>query len=246
MFDVALLMYRHYLAEHDYWLKKRQYEAELKIYEDAGDTQQKRMLKDQLAQLEIQWKTTSATLKFNIAAAALLMTGFTASLIFATPVAAVAFYFVCTIAVAMYLTADIYGKYKEKSLNLAQLRDDRYHLMQQESPSALELRKHDELIAGALLEVNTARNNFIIGMTKNMIMPLLIVATFAVCWQAALVLIVAYIGYECLKGYFKKDASKDVAALPPPQSPEAANDDSDDSDDEQRLLTVAHTGSRPR
>jgi hypothetical protein len=196
-FDVSLLIYRLHLAEQEYMLKKAQYLNEKRDYEvllqamtlsieDRNKYQERcKMLDEQMSQLELSWQTTRATFWFNIAAAALLMGGFSAAFVFVAPAAIAACYFVCIIAVAMYISADIYGAYKEKSL-----------ILQQQ-----ELDGGDT--TNALLAMQTARNEFIMAMVKNIAMPLLIVTVFAICWQASLIVAAVYIGYECTRGYFK-------------------------------------------
>ena len=202
VFDVSLLLYRRHLAEQEYKLKRAQYEGEKIHYNalmskpEATLDEMKRyqkhynMLEEQIKQLDITWQTTCAKNAFNVAAAAMLMGGFSASLLMALPAAVTVSYFVCTIAVAMYLTADIYGNYKEKSLIFEQC--------ERESRKGIQ----------ALQEVEAARNDFIFAMVKNTVMPLLIVTTFAVCWEAALLLSALYIGYENCSGYFKKPSQK--------------------------------------
>ena len=212
-FDMCLLLYRRQLAEKEYLVKQSQYLEEKKQYqglmqhpqvshEDLMKYQKHGLLLDQqLIQLEINWKKTSATFLFNAAGAALLMGGFSASLLLAAAPAAVAVcYLLCTLAVAMYLSGDMYGKYKEKSLILKQ-----YQL---ENSSALVLNKAQQ-------NYNQARTDFIMAMVKNTVMPLLIVTAIAVCWQAAIVIAAVYIGYECLRGYFTQK-NKEQPALPPP------------------------------
>ena len=197
LFDVSLLIWRRNLAEREYLFKKDQYEHEKTNYETlrqgnlisrANYNKHCKMLDEQLIQLEINWQATSATYLFNVAAAVLLAAGFSASMLLTMPAGVVACYFICTIAVAMYLTADVYGKYKEKSLIL--------ELQELDTPER----------ASALRNMDDARNDFIIAMTKTITMPLLMVATFAACWQAALLLTAVYIGYECMHGYFKDES----------------------------------------
>jgi hypothetical protein len=218
-FDAALLLYRHRLAEKEYLYKKAQYLGEKKNHEalmngvslsieDMKNHQKHcNMLDEQLEELERHWKATSATFLFNVAAAVLLFCGFSASLLLGSVAAPICF-LICTIAVAMYLSDGVYKKYKEKSL-----------LLQKQ-----ELDNGDT--SHALLELQSARNDFIISMLKNIIVPMLIVTVFAVCWEAALLLTVIYVGYECTKGYFNKKAPP-IAVLnsdeaPPLLSPIAA------------------------
>lgn len=199
IFDVSLLLARRCLAEREYTRKKEQYEYELNNYNTLApqaltpeDEAKRKMLNEQLVQLEINWRATRATYLFNIGAALLLMAGFSASMLLATPAAIVACYFVCTVAVAMYLTADIFGKYIEKSL-------------------ILELQKFSDKNEQnlALNTMLSAKYEFGFAMAKTIIMPLLIVTAFAVCWQAALLLTALYISYECTRGYLKNEPPED-------------------------------------
>ncbi|WP_133128081.1 hypothetical protein [Legionella nagasakiensis] len=193
LFDVSLLFYRRWLAEQDYLLKKEQYLHEKASYAD--DRERCQLLDEQLAELDIHWQATNTTYWFNISAAVLLMTGFSASLLLASPVAVPACFFVCVIGIAMYISADAYGKYHEKSL-----------LLQRAEQTGKDS-------SHALHEMEEARSAFMMSMVKNTVMPLLIMATFAVSWPAAIVLTVLFIGYECGKGYFNQPSKP---ALPSP------------------------------
>ncbi len=216
-FDISLLLYRHYLAKQEYLEKKAQYLFEKSNYEtlmgattlSAADLRKYQaycqMLDEQLKELEISWKKTSATLSFNIAAAVFLFSGFSGTLLLANPVGMTLSFLVCTIAIAMYLSADMYGIYREKAERLNQC--------------ALEGKD----TSMALLEYQAARNDFILTMTKNIIMPLLIMTIFAVCWEAAVVLTAVYIGYECTKGYFNSPPK--LETLEPPLAGESAEND---------------------
>lgn len=237
VFDVALLLHRYHLAEREYSFKKAQYDLELLYYkaekakaeaasnaEDAKYYQdQENMLGRQLAQLEIQRKTKQAALMFNIAAAVLLMAGFSASLMLTgIPAAVTVCYLVCTIAVAMYITADIYGKYRQKALMLQKLKEDT-------SATIEEMEK-------VRSDMYKARNELIIGMAKNIVMPLLIITLFVVCWEAAVVLTALYIGYELCKGYFKKPES---GTSPRRGDGEATNKDGDNHQENPVVLIAS-------
>ncbi len=201
LFDVALLVYRRQLEEHHYFIKKSQYLSDKKYYEEQlalairdqrVDLQKQylahcQMLDAELLQLNQNWTATSSTYLFNVAAAAVLLCGFSASLLLTGPAGIAVSFIVCTIAVAMYLSADKYGKFKGSSLAL--------HQCQLEASDK-------ETLAGARKEFLTARNNFIVALFKNTFMPMLLVTTFAVCWPAALVLTALYVGYESTVGYF--------------------------------------------
>lgn len=99
-FDVCMTLYKCHLAKQEYLSKKAQYEQEMEEYLMHPEkfpymTPEDRlvhvdMLRMQLKELEIDWRTKEATFYFVAAAAALLMLGFTASLLFTGPGIAVA------------------------------------------------------------------------------------------------------------------------------------------------------------
>jgi hypothetical protein len=207
VFDVSLLLYRRHCAYKEYVQVRDQYEYEkgvltsaiLKNVMSSEQCIQYKVLDDQLIQLNIEWETTNQTLLFNVAAATLLLAGFSASMLLAASATSVALcYMVCTIAVAMYITADIYGEYQGASLQFQQSGWEIQYLQKQEHISK-EQTDHLNLLEQKAL---TARNDFIIAMVKNTVMPLLIVATFAASIEAGFILAIAYVGYECTHGYF--------------------------------------------
>ncbi|STX30242.1 coiled-coil protein [Legionella beliardensis] len=218
VFDVALMLWRHHLAKQDYLLKKAEYEADLKHYKQlldeaikSHDEQKIALLQAQCdlteelqKELEIKWQATSATLYFNTSAALLLAAGFSASMIVGSPVLIPVAYAACTIAVAMYLSASAYNEYKEKELRFTQ---------------AQVSNASSEDIAKARKEYEAARNEFIFTMVKNIVLPSLMVATFAICWEAALVLAAVYLTYEVWRAY-QKHAEKQAQAQLPQQSDE--------------------------
>ncbi|MBN9228696.1 MULTISPECIES: hypothetical protein [Legionella] len=198
-FDVCMTLYKCHLAKQEYLTKKEQYDNELRElkkhpekFKGLDIEQHKKMLELQLKELEIGWQTKQATFYFTAAAAALLMLGFTASLLFTGPGIAVACFFVCTLAVAMYLSSDAYSKLQEKSLRL----DD--------------AKSTGKDLQFALKEYEAAYNDFIFTMVKNTVMPTLIIATFAVCWPAAIVLTALYLGYEIYHAYDQHKSKKEA------------------------------------
>ncbi|CAM2738872.1 coiled-coil protein [Legionella steigerwaltii] len=204
-FDVCLTLYKCHLAKQEYLLKKEQYETELREYtlhpekfQGMDIKRHKEMLELQLNELEINWQTKEGTFYFNAAAASLLMIGFSASLLLTGPGIPVACFFVCTLAVAMYLSSDSYSKLHEKSLRLDEAKNTRKDLQL------------------ALNEYEAARNDFIFTMIKNTVMPTLLIATFAVCWPAAIALTVVYLGYEIYHAHDQHNSTKAPLALEGP------------------------------
>jgi hypothetical protein len=213
-FDVCMTLYKCHLAKQEYLDKKGQYYQEIAGYvqkiddyanhpeQFQGMTEKERlekiamlnkhvdMLNKQIAELEIDWRTKEATFYFVAAAATLLMLGFSAALLFTPPGMIVASFFACVVATAMYLSAGAYSKYQEKSLRLEQAQVDDRDV--------------------ALKEYETARNDFIFSMAKNIFMPTLFIATFAVCWPAAVALTALYIGYALYQAYNQHSGKKEI------------------------------------
>lgn len=192
VFDASLLIYRRSLEKADYLCKK----AQLLHDKREAPAAQHSMLDEQLAQLERDWQTTSATYWFNVAAAMLMLSGFSASLLLASSISAPVCFFIVTIAVAMYISADSYGKYYQND-----------QMLQRD-----EVENKDTRVS--LVNMQAARRDFMLAMAKNTFMPMLLLTTLAISWPAALVLTALYIGYESGKGYLQQgDAGQ---ALPPP------------------------------
>lgn len=203
-FDVSMLLYKLHLAKQEYLVKKAQYLQEIKYYTNATSSkefsaeerlQHLALLNQQLAELEINWQTKNATFCFAAAAAALLMFGFSAALIFSPPGIIVASFFICHVGIAMYFSTGAYGKYTEKSLYLQQA----------------ELG--DEDLAVARKEFEIARNDFIFTMVKNTLIPMVLITTFAICWPAAVALTAVYLGYELYHAFDQHNGNKEVKQL---------------------------------
>lgn len=203
-FDVCMALYKCNLAKQEYLVKKAQYLQEIEDYNNPEKfkkmTAEQRllhieMLNKQLRELEINYKTQEATFYFVAAAAALLMMGFTASMLVSPPVLVVGCFFVCTLAVAMYLSTGAYSKYMEKSLYLE------------------EAQLTGKNLPVALKEYEAARNDFIFTMVKNTVMPMVLITTFAICWPAAIVLTAMYVGYEVFHAYNQHSDAKAAKQL---------------------------------
>jgi hypothetical protein len=216
VFDVAMALYKCNLAKQEYLTKKAQYIAERNEYNDPErfkklSPEQRRvhieMLDEQLTALKIDWQTKEATCYFVAAAAALLMLGFTASMLLSPAVMVGGCYFVCTVAVAMYLSSEAYSKYQERRLHLEEA----------------QLIGKNLLVAQR--EFEAARNDFIFTMIKNTVMPLVLISTFAICWPAAVVLTAMYVGYELYHAYDQHSESKAIKQLAL-AGPQEENDES--------------------
>lgn len=204
LFDVGMALYKRELAKKEYLTKKAQYLEEIAQYNDPkycawANAEQRlahiKLLNQQIIELELDWHTTKATFNFVASAAALLMAGFTLSLIVANPVLIPVCFFLSTVAAAMYLSAGSYAQYENKSLKLEQA---------QLTGSQVPMCKK---------EYELARNDFIVTMTKNTVAPLVLITTYAICWPAALALTAVYLGYELVHAYSQHEGKKAVKGL---------------------------------
>ena len=202
VFDVAVLLYARGLAEQDYLGKKSQYMTEIKQHREAlagvVDSSEVKtlierlnVLEEQLATHERNWQVTNAKFWFNTSAAVMLMGGFSAALLLSIPAAVSASFFVGTIAISMYVTADNYAAYKEKSFLLQEV----------------ELTGEDT--TEAKLAKQSAQYDFQLAMAKNTLIPAMLMATLAVSMPAALLLTAAYLTYE-----WSKDCIPEQKTLP--------------------------------
>lgn len=224
-FDVSLLIYRRHLAKKEYLLKKAQYTSDQQFFDDqfnAGKISNEtylnhcKMLREQQNQLKISWDAMNSNLLCQVTAAVLLLTGFSAALVFATPAGVTVGFIICSIAAATYLSSDLYGAYKEKAMVLQQC----------------ELENiQGEKLKEAQTQLTTARNAFILAMVKNTVIPAMIVTLFAVSWPAALLFTALYIAYE--SGYFK------LPTKPKKEDPIVVNKDTTDEPiDSSPMLTA--------
>jgi hypothetical protein len=202
VFDMLLLLWSRHLLQEEYLVKKSQYTCEIVGLEEllrrdlSKEERQKHdnqleFVKAQAAQLELGWQKTNAAFQYSIGAALVFTAGFTAAFLFTVPAATVACYFVCTIAVAMYMTADAYGVYRQKAYVLEQT----------------ELAQTDPKNAQA--ELATARKAFISSMFKHTFIPLAVVTLYATCWPAAIALTVLYLGYGAYQHQQKASKQKE-------------------------------------
>ncbi len=102
VFDVAMILYKRSLAKEEYLIKRSQYLQEIQEYSVPGrfnflsstaKATHIEVLFQQLTEHDLSWQAKEAAYYFNAAAAALLLTGFTAFLIIGSPLIVVGCYF---------------------------------------------------------------------------------------------------------------------------------------------------------
>ena len=168
-------------------------EKEYKEYQDdIARLEKQKQLNDELLavtikaqqELRISWETKNSTHCFNALAAALFVAGFSATFLFAAPVVAVVGYAACMVAVAMYLSSGAYGDYKEKSLRFYDAEGNYDNARGGLTRPGLELIQAKN---NSLQALQAARKEFWLTMARNVVIPTLMLALLAACWQAAVV-----------------------------------------------------------
>ncbi len=187
-YDVLMVLVRYKEAKNDYEIQKAQYTSKLKSLRDETA---KAMCRRQLDELEISWNTKKSTYMFAATAAALLLTGFTASMLITLPMVNIAFFFLCTVAISMYLTRSTYADYKEKKLRLSLFKE--------------KDKVYGHLVKEADADYRKARNEFIFQMAEHTIVPTILLTTYALYFPVAIALTVLYLGYKIAAHYSCKN-----------------------------------------
>lgn len=200
-FDVCMALYQMFWAREEHLIKKAQLEKEIAIYKGSQALTADVLLnivvlEAQLKELNTSWEVQQSGFYFQAAAAALLMAGFTASFLLTSPVLVMGSYFICVIGVAMYLSGKAYSQYREKAQYL-------------ENHPEFDLYTPSQ----ALKEYEIARREFIFTMTKNTIVPIVLITVFAIYWPAAIVLTAVYLGAEAIHAYCQHTAANNAKQL---------------------------------
>lgn len=226
MFDIMLIMCRLLVARKRFLDKEKQYLDEIihhrRLLAQEEDNSQAKVDLDiaerKLNDLRLTFATESYTYMFNAFAATLLFAGFTASL-FVTPLGAlVACYAVCTLTAGLYLSGDAFSEWREKSVRLDNAKQQlELNRTKEGTREYVHLSNTMKLLDKEYIQ---ARNDFIWTIAKNTIIPALTIAVFAVCWQAALVLVVGYLAYELYNAKQKKTVQEAIEAPVPEEKEE--------------------------
>jgi hypothetical protein len=203
LFDLSLLLWLWQLEEKKFKQKKQEFDIQINALTAKKSLSEEesnalKILIQQQRFLELDHKTSNASFQMNCAAAFLLMSGFAVGFVVATPLASVASFMVCVLAVSFYWSSSSYKTmmYNKERLQLIETSGGDYQ--------------------AALKEYNQSRNQFAINLIKYAVMPTLLMGVMVVCWQAALALIVAYGVYECAQQLSaKKDSVPEAQMLCP-------------------------------
>jgi hypothetical protein len=128
---------------------------------------------NQLRQLESDTEKTRALLQFCLMAAFIMVASFSAAILLAPPALVPVCFFICNIAIAMYLSCEQFGVYRQKCM-----------IQQQEPNQSLQQ------------DVDNAWFDLQQTMLKNTLMPFVIIGAFTLNVPLAIGLTLAYIAYE--------------------------------------------------
>lgn len=142
-----------------------------------------RLLLDQVRHQDQAWFTKWNAMLFNLAAALVVVAGFSGALFGGGPIVVALCFFLCTIGVSMYLSSGKWGAYvNEANMASRVLVDD----LSSNNDAALD----------------QAWFEFEWSLGMSIAMPVVIVGLFTVCWPAGLSVGLAYFSLEFLKHYY--------------------------------------------
>ena len=172
VFDIFWLNYLLIQVDADYAIKRN----ELNAYK-ATCTENSAawlMTEEQLQQLERSAEKDRMELMFYLVAACIFESGLLAAFILAPPALMPVCLLICNVAIAMYLSGDKYGVYREKCI------------ISEQEPENIK----------ALSDINDAWDDLTGTMLKNTVMPFIFLSAFTVSVPAATLLTLAYIAHE--------------------------------------------------
>ena len=186
------------------------------------------LVNQQRREIEYNWQVDQSKILFNAAAALLFAIGYSAALIFASPIVVTVSYFVCVVSVAMYLSGGAYGAKEQKAFALTEA-SLQLETARRVQPAGLDanalqnyLQPYHDRENKAQREYEKVKSDFYYKLTRNIVIPTLKLATLAVCWQAALVLVVLYTSYEIYKYYKNHQEQQAELAQEPALAPATA------------------------
>lgn len=231
VFDVFFGLYRRHLAKMEYESKKSEYQGlleDIRIKLNVDDFSlitreqliaQQNLLLAQLEELERGWSVQNARLYFYISAAVVFAVGYGASFLITSAFAAPIGLFICSVAISMYLSEAAYGTYYEKGLLIEQKEKQLKGLdsldQNEQEALTLELKQMKK-------ELNQARLDLALSLTKNAVMPLVMMGALAISWEAAIIVAALFITFEVGKVVYSKYFKASPPALLP--APEEAPD----------------------
>lgn len=202
LFDVLVLTFQWFAVERpQFEMNKARLDEEKKYldeelqeaqWEGTSEVEIRKRLainKKEKDALEINRIQASAAMGFNILAASLLVVGFTASMFFSGGMALPIMYAVVLLGCGFYHCANGFGKLVAAQAKVQQVHENK--------GTKAEEKEAKEARTKALKEFGKT-------LVKHIVIPGLVIAVCAVCWQAALAIVLAYAAFMLIgKGLSK-------------------------------------------
>lgn len=187
VFDMVWLSYSLYRTDEDYTLKRKEYiEYRDALDKNAADYQTHVDLENEkLDKLALEHEKARAAVVFNLVAGGIFFSSLAVVFLFSPPAFVPVCFLMANLAIAMFLSADKYGVYKEKNM-----------LIKQQQDNGLTVT------TDAKKDVQKAWDDLCFTVTKNTVVPLVIMGAFTVSFPAAILLTLTYFAYEC--GYLTR------------------------------------------
>ena len=193
LFDFGLVVFQFVFKWREYRSKLAQYreelsgiDARLSVWqpdeERVADLAARALLDAQIKEHELKWKVQRDTYAFNALAAMVFLGAYTVSVLFSGPLIGIVSYFFCVVAVAIYLSEGAFEKYDE-----AKRRENILKQLLDVTVNQLSAAHHARSVA---------RNDLIISLINKTVIPTLMIALLAICWEAAVIVAVAYLIFE--------------------------------------------------
>lgn len=212
LFDLGLVVFQFVFKWREYRAKSAQYAAEIAVIDArlsvdqtpearAADLAAKAILDAQDKEHELKWKAQRDTYAFNALAAMVFFGAYTVSVLFSGPLIGIVAYFFCVIAVAIYLSDEKFGKYDE-----AKRRENILKQSVDVTIDQLSMAHHARSVA---------RNDLIISLINKSVVPTLMIALLAICWEAAVIVAVAYLIFELGLSWYRHPKAQPASPLIP-------------------------------
>ena len=183
VFDVLWLGYLLYMTDQDFASKRNEYFEYMGTLDE--NSAEYALEQQKLDQLELAHEKARTEVIFYLVAANILLSTFATVFLIAPAAFVPLCFFICNIAIAMYLSGSQYGEYKEKC----------FYVEQQKN-------KGLEITAEAMQDVQRTWDNLCFTVAKNTIAPLVILSAFTLSAPLAILLTLTYMAYE--SGYLTR------------------------------------------
>lgn len=231
VFDVSIIIARWVLDKVQFDEQMRQLQDALDIEEDAD---KRAFIAYSIEQLRQDFNAKCFGNSANLAGALCLFSGFLTVQLCAGLLLASTFGFAaCMVGVSLYLSSDLIQAFRKSQLTLDHVLV--LHEQHHGRPSNEAFALNSEALQAAQAEYKIARNQMILGLIRNILLPSMFLFACALAWQvciglAAATIIVAIVQHKIGESYKKIPDNKPTDAQSLLASPNVIASDEDDSE----------------